>query len=284
MLPITKKRPQAGKGSLTRKDSSDFGADAKSKEDDRVTESQTFRRAAKTVDASSAEDSFFTQFRNGLDTDKCKLLSTVEKRQQDAIDEDAVFRRQLRTPIAGALRPRITSAQVNPTQLTAGKAPEAAAASTAAAACPVAASGTRILQLSKQLLASYEEAAKAVDVWSDMLEDDGGRLGDGWPKDVEKLRGLLDIGYRKAQDDVFRVLQGSDGDGGSEDRDSGGVGRGKKDAQELAAKEGPRADVFFGADRDKREERERFNVTQSLCEASRGVLRLSRNLPSELLE
>ncbi|KAL1635945.1 hypothetical protein SLS58_009996 [Diplodia intermedia] len=283
MPPITKKRPQ---GSLTRKGSSEFGAGAKSKEDDRATESQTFRRAAKTIDASSAEDSFFTQFKNGLDTDKRKLLSTVEKRQQDAIDEDAVFRRQLRTPIADALRPRITvtSAQGHPTQPTAGKAPEAAAASPAAAACPVAASGTQILQLSKQLLASYEEAAKAVDVGSDMLRDDGGRLGDGWPKDVEKLRGLLEIGYRKAQDDVVRVLQGSDGDGGSEDRDSGGVGRNKKDAQELAAKEGPRADVFFGADRDKREERERFNVTQSLCEASRGVLRLSRSLPSELLE
>ena len=144
------------------------------------------------------------------------------------------------------------------------------------AACPVASSGARILQLSKQLLASYEEAVKAVDAGGDRLKDSGGRLGDNWPKDIENLRGLLDIGYRTAQDDVVKVLQGA-GDGDGDD------GRAKTDAQEKE-----KADVFFGADREKQQEREQFNVAQSLCEASRGVRKLSESLPwepeSELLE
>ncbi|OJD38990.1 uncharacterized protein BKCO1_3000277 [Diplodia corticola] len=275
MQSSTKKRPQVDRGIRSRKDNDKLVAGTKSKEDARVTESQQLRRAANAVDASLTEDSFFTQFRNSLDADKRELLSIVQKRQQDAINADAAFRGKLRAPVADALYPHVavTSAHGNKPQLTAGKATGAVAASPAAAACPVAASGTRILQLSKQLLASYDEAVKAVDVGSDKLKDVGGRLGDGWRKDVEELRGLLGVGYRKAQDDIVKVLQGSDGDDGSE-------GRVKKDAQQIAAK-GGKTDVFFAAGQEQ-EERVRFNVTQSLCDASRGVLRLSRSLPPEL--
>ncbi|KAK0663705.1 hypothetical protein DIS24_g1177 [Lasiodiplodia hormozganensis] len=273
----TKKRPRAERGPRPRKDSSEFAVGPS--EDVSATDSQSFRRVAKAFDASSDEDPFFTQFKKDLDTDKRKLLKTIQKRQQDAINADSSFRRQIRPPIADALRPRITatSAKGNAAQPKANEGSRAAAASgPAVAACPVAASGARILQLSKQLLASYEEAVKAIDAGGDRLKDAGGRLGDNWPKDIENLRGLLDIGYRTAQDDVVKVLQGAGDDDGDDDR-------AKMDAQEKE-----KADVFFGADREKQQEREQFNVAQSLCEASRGVRKLSESLPwepeSELLE
>lgn len=142
----------------------------------------------------------------------------------------------------------------------------------------MAASGARILQLSKQLLKNYEEAKKAVD--GEGLK--GGRLGDRWPADVEKLRNLLDVGYRKAQDDVATVLQGHGGGGGKggDEHDDGGEAKpGGKDAKETQE-----ADAFFVSGKEKQVQREQFNVTQALLEGARGVRRLSRSLPPESLE
>ncbi|GME52548.1 hypothetical protein GTA08_BOTSDO08683 [Neofusicoccum parvum] len=230
------------------------------------------RAAARALDKTSAsDDQFFTQFKNTIKADTRELQKTIQTKQQDAINTDAAFLNQIRGPIADALRPRPTITQRSST-VNAPTLPQADA-------CPLIAAGAHFLQLSKHLLASYDEAAKVIDGDEDGLKDSG-RLGDRWPADVEKVRKLLDVGYKKAQGDVAKVLRGHDG---------GNYGGGEADAaktgeQDGGTKQREELDAFFGSGREKQEDRERFNVAQSLYEATRGVRRLSRSVPNEPLE
>lgn len=154
--------------------------------------------------------------------------------------------------------------------------------------CPVAAAGERVLQASKQLLAAYEGAKGVAEGNDEGLKGAAGRLGDRWPTDVQRLRSLLDVGYRKAQDDVAAVLRGQGGghgggkgevDDDGRGYDNGGAGGARRPGGDADGQE--QMDVFFTTGKEREAERERFNVTQALCDGARGVRRLSRSLPPE---
>lgn len=194
---------------------------------------------------------------------------------------DAEFLDLIRAPIAEALRPRAASTDHGSSRSTTN-ASVAAPASPAAAACPLIASGARILERSKQLLALYEEAAKAVDSGTSGLKDSS-KLEERWAQDVQELRCLLQVGYKKAEIDVARVLRGRTG--GKDEKDGYGNKRngGDRDGADTGEVGEEAGALLFVSGKDKQEERERFNVTQTLSDATRGVRRLSKSLDPEEL-